>query len=75
MENIKTIVLSYLRKRTNEGQATSVPALDRYLVYVKKEELYIGGELIAVIKEMIEEGLIINGIGSTIELTEKGSNS
>jgi hypothetical protein len=50
MDPIKTTVLSYLRKRATEGQEASVPALDRYLVYVKKEELYIGGTLLAVIK-------------------------
>ena len=72
MEGIKAVILSYLRKRQTEGQEASVPALDRYLVYVKKEELYIGGTLLGVIKEMLEEGLITKGVGSTISLTEKG---
>lgn len=74
MESIKTIILSYLRKRQAEGQEASVPALDRYLVYVKKEEVYIGGTLLTVISEMLEDGLITKGAGSIISLTEKGLN-
>jgi hypothetical protein len=75
MEPIKNTVLTYLRKRANEGQQLSVPALDRYLVYVKKEEVYVGGKLLAIIQELIEDGLIAKGTGSTIVLTEKGNNS
>lgn len=75
METIKTTVLAYLRKRADEGQQLSVPALDRYLVYVKKEEVYIGGKLLAIIQELIDDGLITKGAGSTIELTKTGNDS
>ncbi|RZK31956.1 MAG: hypothetical protein EOO63_02785 [Hymenobacter sp.] len=70
MEDIKATVLAYLRK--GEKQEASVSALDRYLVYVKKEEVFVGGNLLAVIQEMINDGVISKGTGSVIKLTEKG---
>jgi hypothetical protein len=49
-----------------------VPNLDRYLVYVKQENTYIGGYLLALLEEMMQEGIIAHEQGSTISLTEQG---
>ena len=74
MDTIKTTILAYMRKSGKDAsKEISVPALDRYLVYVKQEDTYVGGKLLAVLQEMMEEGLIKKGQGSNILLTEQGA--
>ncbi|WP_046243636.1 hypothetical protein [Hymenobacter terrenus] len=69
---IKATILAYMRQSGRAAsKEISVPDLDRYLVYVKQEETYIGGNLLAVLQEMIEEGLIKKGPGSNIVLAEQ----
>ncbi|RZK16153.1 MAG: hypothetical protein EOO56_20615 [Hymenobacter sp.] len=72
MEPIKATILAYMRKSSHKE--ISVPALDRYLVYVKQEDTYIGGNLLAVLQDMIAENLILRGPGSTILLPEQGTS-
>ena len=73
MKPIKTTILSYMHKSgKNEDKEISVPALDRYLVYVKHEDDYVGGKLLAVLQEMMDEGIITKGQGSNVLLTSQG---
>lgn len=72
MKAIKNKILAYMSKAgKGKEQEVSVPALDRYLVYVEKEETYVGGELLQVIQQMIEEGTVIKAGGSVIRLTSE----
>lgn len=73
MEPIKTTILAYMHKSgKDEHKEISLPALDRYLVYVKHEDVYVGGKLLAVVQELIDEGLVAKGTGSNILLTAQG---
>ena len=72
MEPIKEAILAYIYKSGKDTcKEISVPALDRYLVYVKQEDTYIGGRLLAVLQEMIDENIIQKGPGSTVLLPEQ----
>lgn len=73
MNTIKATILAYIHKSGKDDfKEISVPALDRYLTYVKHEDEYVGGKLLAVLQEMIDEGSIVKGQGSNILLTEQG---
>lgn len=70
MNTIKETILAYMQKSGKDAsKEISVPALDRYLVYVKQEDKYVGGMLLAVLQEMIEDGVIKRGEGSNIMLS------
>jgi hypothetical protein len=73
METIKATILAYMHKSgKRDEKEISVPALDRYLVYVKQGEEYVGGKLLAALQAMLDEGLITKVQVSNILLTPHG---
>lgn len=73
MEAIQNKVLALINKMgQGETKTVLVPMLDRHLVVVEKEREVIGSKLIAVIRELIAAGLLAQGEGLRVSLTEAG---
>ena len=73
MEAIQSKVLALINKMgQGETKTVLLPMLDRHLVVVEKEREFIGGKLIAVIRQLIADGLLAEGEGLRISLTESG---
>lgn len=67
------MVLTIINKMgQNEAKSVLVPMLDRHLIVVEKERELIGARLIAVIRELIADGLLAQGEGLRVNLTQAG---
>lgn len=69
-------VLSVVHKMGQGPTPTVVlPMLDRHLVVIEKERDIIGGKLIAVVRELLADGLLAQGDGMRLRLTDAGRNA
>lgn len=75
MEPIKAEILAYLKRAAGKSEHgdVSLVALDRYLVYVKQEETFVGKNLGRIIDELVNEELLRTSHGSYVALTERGA--
>lgn len=73
MDTTQRMILTTIYKvGQNETKSVLVPMLDRYLITVEKERELIGAKLIAVIRELIAAGLLAQGEGLRVNLTQAG---
>lgn len=73
MEAMQNKILALINQMgQGETKTVLVPMLDRHLVVVEKEREVIGSKLIAVIRELIADGLLAQGEGLRVSLTEAG---
>lgn len=76
MKPIKQRVLTLLNQYgQGPDKMLLLPMLDRRLVMVEREKEYIGGRLVMLIREMIDEGLVLQGQGLHIGLTAQGQQA
>lgn len=71
----KTVLTAIDKIGQNATKSVLVPMLDRHLVVVEKERELIGAKLIVVIKELIADGLLAQGEGLRVNLTQAGKQA